>query len=337
MTNSKRPVPVTALVALVAGATSAAIPALRAANESPALRLRERAGTGRLRGAVIVAEVLLAVVLLSAAALLARSFLSLRGVDPGFRAERVLAADISVPGSYDLERRVAFFRELEERVEALPGVEDVSYTTTLPLESGGSAAWLNLLDRPAPDGEPPLVDYRVVGTDFTRALGIELIEGRLPARDVARGGRAEVLVDEVLARRFWPESSAIGREVTLGPDGGWTPPSTVVGVVQAVRSSSLAEDPEGILYVPRHPLRTPRLPRPRPGRGGAVRRALVHRRRPHPGDGHPLGARRCARRGPADGGRPGPPARRARTGRRGARRAGRCTPPPGIPAWSARP
>jgi putative ABC transport system permease protein len=242
----------TALTATAAALLATVLPAFRAADEAPATRLGERAetGAGWTRRGLVVIEALLAVVLLSGAVLLTRSVARLQSEDPGFRTDGLVAVDVNVPGTYELERRVAFFRSLEERIEALAGVEDASYTTVLPTAGGGSAAWFNLLDRPAPDGEPPFADYRVVGPDFTAVMGIRLVRGRLPRPEVSRSGPAEVLVDEVLAARFWPDADPVGREVTLGPDGGWIPPSRIVGIVAAVKGASLGGDPPGYVYVP---------------------------------------------------------------------------------------
>ena len=241
----------TLATSLLAGFLATLLPAFRAAGQAPAARLRSwGARETRWTRGLVVAEVLLAVVLVAGSALLVRSLVELRGESPGFEPEGLLVVDVDVPGSYDLDRRASFYRTLDERVEALPGVQAASYATVLPAEGGGSAAWINFMDRPAPDGEPPFAEYRVIGTDFTDVVGIPLVRGRLPRPDVSRGGPAEVLVDEVLAERFWPDADPIGREITLGPNGGWIPPSRVVGIVEAVKGASLAEGPPGLVYLP---------------------------------------------------------------------------------------
>jgi putative ABC transport system permease protein len=242
----------TTVAAVGTGLLAGVLPALRAVRQPPSLQLRARTdrGGGRTRRALVVFQVLLAVILLSGAMLLTRSVDRLMAVDPGYDAGGILAVDLDVPGSYDLPRRAAFYQELEARVEGTAGVEAASYATVLPLGSGGSAAWINLLDRPAPDGEPPWIDYRVVGTDFTEVLGIPLVRGRIPSPNVSRDGPAEVVIDEVVAARFWPGADPLGREITLGPDGGWIPPARIVGIVGAVRGASLAEPPPGFVYLP---------------------------------------------------------------------------------------
>lgn len=235
---------------LLAGLLATMLPALRAAGEAPSVRLRDWRSDGTWARALVVAEVLLAVVLVAGASLLVRSLVQLQGEDPGFVAEGLLAVDVSVPGTYDLQERAAFYRRLDERIEALAGVDAASYATVLPTEGGGSAAWINFMDRPAPDGEPPFADYRVVGTDFTEVAGIPLVRGRLPRPDVSRSGPAEVLIDEVMAERFWPQADPLGRTITLGPEGGWIPPSRIVGIVGATKGASLAGSPPGVVYLP---------------------------------------------------------------------------------------
>ena len=198
----------------------------------------------------VVAEVVLAMIVLSGAGLLVRSFLALRAVDPGYDAAGLVSMRITLPGDASLERRESFFRQLDERIEALPGVRGASYTTNLPAVEGGPGAWVNLLDRPAPATEPPSVEYRAMGPDFPAVAGIPLVRGRLPDPSSSRVRTPEVLIDEVVARRFWPDGDPIGRELTLGPDGGWIPPSRIVGVVAATQDERLGGGTPGVVYVP---------------------------------------------------------------------------------------
>jgi predicted permease len=241
----------TLTTSLLATLLATLVPALQAASGAPADRLRGwRSGGERWARGLVIAEVLLAVVLVSGATLLVRSLAQLRAEDPGFDATGLLAVDVDVPGSYDLGRRAAFYRSIAERIEALPGVDAASYATVLPTEGGGSAAWINFMDRPAPEGEPPFADYRVVGTGFTDVMAIPLRRGRLPRPEVSMSGPAEVVIDEVLAERFWPDVDPLGREITLGPDGGWIPPARIVGIVGATKGAALGGSPPGLVYLP---------------------------------------------------------------------------------------
>lgn len=221
-----------------------AVPSLRATGAGMGERLR-RGGRGVVGGGsrslLIVAEVALAVVLLTGAGLMTRSFMTLSAVDPGYESESRLIFRVSVPAqAYDTESRVAFFRELEGRLAALPGVRAVGLSTAVPGTGEGSGAWLNIVGRTLDEGvKPRLVQYRVVNPGYLATMGVGMVRGRMINRDDGLTGTPAVVINEAMAGEFWPGEDPLGERITLGPDGGWIPPSTIVGIVENMRMDGL--------------------------------------------------------------------------------------------------
>jgi putative ABC transport system permease protein len=191
----------------------------------------------------------LSLILLVGAGLTVRSFLELIDVGVGFETEDVMSAQIHLPGSSysETHQRTQFFDDLVERVRGLPGVTAASAVTWLPLAGPGTGTsfWVN--DRPIPaPGEIPAADIRWVEQGYHHTLGIPLLEGRLfDARDRA-DGPLNVLASEKLAREFWPNTSAIGKTISM--PWGDTLVATIVGVVGDVRHNGPATDPRYTLY-----------------------------------------------------------------------------------------
>jgi putative ABC transport system permease protein len=207
---------------------------------------------GRVRRGLIVAEVALSVVLLVAAGLHLRSLVRLEQVDPGFDAQRVLAATVfpSGPRYQSDAQQIAFFTRAIERLEQRPGVASVGAVTTLPMNPVGIDYDLPF----SPDGNPPPatadrqeVDFRVVAGAYFRALGVPVVRGRgfdeADREDAAR----VVMVNRTLASRFFPGENPVGRRIWVG---GGIGTAEVVGVVGDVRHRSLAARPRAELYVP---------------------------------------------------------------------------------------
>jgi putative ABC transport system permease protein len=235
------------------------LPALRAVGLDRRARLsdagaRLTAGRepGRVRRGLIVAEVALSVVLLVAAGLHLRSLVRLQQVDPGFDAERVIAATVFLSGErYASDaQQISFFSQVVERLGRRPGVAAAGAVTTLPMNPVG-------IDYDLPfstDGNPPPatadrqeVDFRVVAGDYFRALGVPVVRGRgFEAADREDAARV-VMVNRTLANRFFPGENPVGRRVWVG---GGIGAATVVGVVGDVRHRSLAARPRSELYVP---------------------------------------------------------------------------------------
>ena len=207
----------------------------------------------RMRGALVVTEVTLAAIVLVGAGLLVRSFAAMSRVPLGFDPERTAVAQVALPRArYDTSARVvAFERELVARLAALPGVRRASAVHPLPMSAEGWGGTLIIRDWTAAPGEPdPHAEYAVAMPEYFPTLGIPILEGRdFGPQDIA-GAPAVAVVDEELARKYWPGESAVGKHLgTFGrpqDDTGWT---TVIGVVGHVRNGGPRKEGEPQVYL----------------------------------------------------------------------------------------
>lgn len=203
-----------------------------------------------LRRVLVAAEVAISVVLVAGAGLLLRSFGQLYGTDPGFRADDVLVLELARPGAEWADRRgavAAYYRQVRERLLAVPGVTSVGGIQLMPLTGGNwSFPYLAEGHEPGPDGNLESANFRVVTPGYFRTLGIPLLRGRdLEITD--RAGEAEVgLVNEAMAQSLWPGEDPIGKEILLFG----SQPFTVVGVVGNVRQFALDREPLPEMYRP---------------------------------------------------------------------------------------
>jgi putative ABC transport system permease protein len=248
----------TAGVSLAAGLLFGMVPAVQLAGGAPMEAMRDGARGGsrtrRFRTALVVSELALALMLLVAAGLLARSFGRLLAVPPGFQTERLLTFTVSVPTTTyrTPEMRTAFFTRLVDALDTLPGARAVTMTTTLPVAGRGNGAWFNRIDRPLPpDQTPPGVPNRVVRSNYFQVMGIPLIRGRYFTDDDRSDATRAVIVSESVARRFWPGEDPIGGRIYMGaPDNRVIPDSEVVGVVADVKQTGLDEESPEAVYAP---------------------------------------------------------------------------------------
>jgi len=247
----------TVLVSLAAAVVFGLAPALTASQFDLSGALKDGApGSGRpsrrLRAALVVGEVALALVLLAGAGLLVRSFQQLLAVDPGFRAEQVLTMQVSLPGATYREdaSRVRFFQQLVERVSSLPGVVAAGGVSFLPLDGLGAATRFRALDRPAPgEGQEPVTDVRIVSGEYFRAMGIPLVRGRLYTDSEIRDPSTVIVVNEAMAREMWPGEDPIGKRLVVS----WGEPEVtdgVIGVVGDVRLVNLDAPVRPTIYWP---------------------------------------------------------------------------------------
>lgn len=252
----------TVLCALLFGIT----PALQSSADGVAtLRIRDGAPTSRhsstLRSGLAVGEIALSMVLLIGAGLLLRSFILLNRVQPGFNPEGLVTARVSLPYfSYrDAETRAIFFERLTERVANLPGVEAVSGLTPLPLSGGDGQDWTGpyaLRESDGDDWASNEADYRPVLPNFLRTMETRLLRGRGFTRaDNAQDARRVVVIDDVLARRVWPDADPLGAQLRIsvlnaaatGSEAVW---AEVVGIAEHARLRDLRIDGPGTIYVP---------------------------------------------------------------------------------------
>ncbi len=248
----------TALISVGSGFLFGLFPAFGYARRDLSATLKEggRASTDgrerhRVRSLLVVSQVALALVLLVGSGLMARSFMEVRNVDPGFDWDRRLTFRYSLPRAEyaDDQEVLAFHRRVLERMATLPGVVDATLATALPLESHKNATPMEAVEDPIPDGQiGPLVNGRRVGPGYFRAMGIELLEGRELGWDDHGAETNGIVVSEALARTLWPgEASVLGRGIRA-QDGErvWE----VVGVARDVRFEELTLDPEPLAYFP---------------------------------------------------------------------------------------
>jgi putative ABC transport system permease protein len=244
-------------VSLVTGILFGVAPALRATRVDFHGTLKE-GGTGgvarqRARSALVVVEVALSLVLLVGVGLLMRSLVALLDVKPGFQTHNLLIARISLPEvRYPSAKEfVAFHDRLRERLRGLPGVEEASAASGLPMDGNNTVMEVHIDGAGAPpDGQHPSAEWRLVSPGYFRTMGIPIRRGRdLDERDLAPGTRElrGVVINEEMARRLWPGQDPIGRR--FHPWNARNPAVAVVGVVGDVRLSALDATPEPAVYL----------------------------------------------------------------------------------------
>jgi len=209
------------------------------------------AGQRRLASILVGSEVAVSVVLVVGAGLLIRTLGNLMAVDPGFRAEGVLTMQVSPPPGPDADGRpdMDLYRRVWERLAALPGVEAVGAIHILPLDGGNNRYPYWAEDNlPPAGGRAPAANIRVATPGYLSTLEIPLLEGRWFTADDRRDARPVMVLNEGLARRLWPDESAVGKEIRLLSEDSFA--WEVIGVIADVRQMALGRDPSGELYLP---------------------------------------------------------------------------------------
>lgn len=257
-----RVVAFTATLSILASLSFGLIPALRSTTERD-LSAELKASGGRTatmgrsrrltRQILLSVQVALALVLLTGSGLVLRSFFRLVNAHPGFEARDTLTFQLSLPDrEYPNDASAArFFHEVIDRVATLPGVKSAGATSTLPL--GGSAVSTGIEVEGFPleeDAPPPVIQYEYISEAYFRALEIPLLAGRALERSDAEHRTGTVVINEALARRFWPGVSALGKRLRDAGGDPEEPWYRVVGVVGNIRSRTLTEEPLEIVYFP---------------------------------------------------------------------------------------
>jgi putative ABC transport system permease protein len=240
----------TALLSLATGVVFGLAPALQASKLDLSAAIKDGARNGdsarnRTRSLLVVAEVALSLVLLVGAGLLIRSFTRLTDVNPGFDPRNVLTQYVGLSGDRYAEsaRQSAFYEQLLERIQRLPGVEAAGASCPLALTYRTSGRFTIEGRPPASSNERLSAHYRSVSSDYFRAMGIRLIEGRSFSRNDGAQSAPVVIINETMARQFWPNESPLGKRITitLRLQSGQTIPREIVGVVADVRHAGLHE------------------------------------------------------------------------------------------------
>jgi putative ABC transport system permease protein len=235
------------IVSLCTGVAFGLIPALDGSRAElhEALKTGGRAtgGGGGVRRILVVAQVALAMVMLVGAGLLVRSFDALERAGMGFSPGHVLTAQLVVHGhQYDsLAVANQFYNGIFAKLRATPGVEAAGAVSSLPMR--GSATCSLMVERhPVPPGVLPAVHCMGARGSYFEALRVPLVRGRFFGETDLPGNPVAVLINETMARRFWPGEDPVGQRLRLGPDPA-TPWETVVGVVGDMRYEGLGQDP----------------------------------------------------------------------------------------------
>ncbi|UCG84864.1 MAG: ABC transporter permease [Gemmatimonadota bacterium] len=246
-------------VSLLAGVLFGITPAIQGSGRDIQHALREggQASQGdrsgqRLRRVLITGEFALALILLAGSGLMVKSVGQLGKVDPGFRTDHLLTASIRIPQARypDTESQVVFFDRLLSELEAVPGIRAAATTSTLPFGGGWGTSVFSVEGYVPDDNNPaPWGDIRTVSPSFARTLEIPVFQGRFFDRADGPGSQQVVVVDEEMARRFWPDENPIGKRITfsdpLSPNAQWI---TVIGVVGHTLHAGLDDDIRIQLY-----------------------------------------------------------------------------------------
>jgi predicted permease len=242
--------------ALAAGLISGLLPAVRASRADVHEVLREGGrgagsnGHHRLRDALVVGQVAGSLVLLVAAGLFVRSLGNARSANLGFQPDHVLLMNLDpAQAGFDEAKGRAFYRELEDRVRALPGVASATLSASYPLSFDNMSAYVRREDQAPEDAKKnPIAGYNPVGSDYFETLRTPILRGRaLTVQDQDAALRVAV-VNETLARRLWPGQDPIGKQFFY--DAGENKPVTVVGVSKDGKYEWMFEDPLPYFFVP---------------------------------------------------------------------------------------
>jgi putative ABC transport system permease protein len=247
--------------ALLTGLVFGALPAWSAARSDAAAALKEagtRGSAGRrttsLRAALVVGEIALAVMLLSTAGLLVRSFGKLQAENPGFAPGGVITARLTLPeAKYDQPaKRIAFADAALARLRALPGVTAAGLTDVLPFTGNNSSGSYQMPDLVLPAGAPtPHGQQRTVDPGYFRTMGMTLLRGRLFTAADTETTQKVVIIDRVLADRYWPGQDPLGKRISRGGTDDNATMWTIIGVVAPVKVQGLDENvTKETLYYP---------------------------------------------------------------------------------------
>jgi putative ABC transport system permease protein len=245
----------TLAVSVITGWLFGLVPALQLAKPELHSFLKEGArGSGegsrwnRVRGAFVVAQVALSLLLLVSAGLLIRSFDKLLRVDVGFKTERLLSLEYRLPRNKYKEPTAQwnFHRQVVERLQEIPGVQSASLVRGLPFSGNGGTTTIVLPDRePPPKGMEPEVMFNTAMPTYFETIGIPLLKGRLFGNQDQANTPPVVVINQTMAQRFWPNQDPLGKQIKLAEDGSLV---MVVGVVGDAKHYWLEEQQKPQMY-----------------------------------------------------------------------------------------
>jgi predicted permease len=252
------------VVSLLTGLLFGLAPAIHSSKSDLSTAIREggrgsgySTKTSRLRDALIVSELAMAVVLMIGAGLLLRTLRDLLQENPGFNPTQVVAASVNLPAPNDprldpyltIAQQSTFFRELRRRVNAIPGIDLAGFVSNLPGTHNNFGDFpLGIQDRPSKAGEELHAEPIIISPDYFKVMQVPLVRGRYFAEDDQDGKLPVAIVDESSARRYWPDRDPLGSPVRIGrdPASAWR---TIVGVVKDVKHDGLDVDGAPHVYM----------------------------------------------------------------------------------------
>jgi putative ABC transport system permease protein len=251
----------TAFVSLGVGIFAGLLPAWRASHPNLATSMNEAArgsseaaAGGRMRSALVVIEIVLALVLLASAGLLVESFLRLQKVPAGFDPTNVMTARIALPeASYPKPQdSTEFCKKLLERVSVLPGVRSAAAAWWIPLSGSEISFTFDVQERPLPEGQQPVAEVNVVTPEFFQTVRAPITLGRAFTERDDRNAPPVAIVTESFAKQYFPGENPIGKRITPNGsiDPGKPPVREIVGVVGDIHLISLRETPKPQIYIP---------------------------------------------------------------------------------------
>ncbi len=263
----------TFVLSLLTGVFFGLVPALQASRQDLNRSLKEGSASSirgsrgyDIRGLLMISEIALSLVLLIGAGLMIKSFLRLLEVDPGFKPDHVLTAEITLPRSqYSSDQQIAsFYERLLDRIKTLPEVRSAGAITALPLSGtdNGSDFFIEGQPPPPPDNKND-TSYRAISHEYLQAMGIPVLQGRSFTERDRKDSPGVAIINESMARRFWPEENPVGKRVALSIEALKFPAPNrppvfdipgamreIVGVVKDVRHYGLTSEPQPEMYVP---------------------------------------------------------------------------------------
>jgi len=288
----------TALMAAASAIIFGAVPAWKIARIDPQQNLKQGRGTGgtsrgdhRFRDFLVAGELALALVLLASAGVFLKSLAKLHDVDLGFRPHGLMTAALTLPPrTYDMPaKQIAFLRSALDRLATSPGVESAAAGVPLPFSGFGGSSSFDIDGRVAPPGDPgPHGDLRGVSSGYFETMGIRLNRGRTFTDHDREGSQPVVMIDENLARTYWPNQDPVGQRIRYGSELPW---ATIIGVVAPVRHSQVVGEEasamgvegggKGVYYYPLYQTQAPAtflIARTNgdPARLGAAIREAIH-------------------------------------------------------------
>ena len=250
----------TALVTLIVGILFGLAPALHASKVDLNEEIKESGGHGslgslrhnRTRSVLVISEVTLSMVLLIGAGLMIQSFVSLLRVNSGIDAAHVLSMKVTVPGAkYPKNPDVtAFYQQLQDRIGAIPGVQSVSVINQLPSDAEKSEASFEIEGHPFVtdiDREDGIADYRMVSPAYFKTMGIPMLRGRTFTEQEGKQSPPAAIINDKVARRFFPGEDPTTKKIRLRPDLPWM---QIVGVVPDIKNQGLQSETTQEMYFP---------------------------------------------------------------------------------------